>query len=213
MALPILWTSTFTSGSIAHQAAAVSGVAFEPRFVSIRAGDTRKPDYLAMNPKGEVPALQLPDGNVVTEIPAIMFWFAEAAPESGLLPRDATRRAKGMEWLAWCHWTMGRSFTPAFVPQILVGDDEAAKAVAREAAIGRASKALAHADAALAKAGGTLLGTAQPSAPDIFLAGLAAFGGFLKLDVSALTALAALQARVAAMPGVMTANAVEQARG
>ncbi len=75
-----LWTSTFTSGTLAHQIAAVAGVPFELRFISLRAGDHKKPDYLAVNPKGEVPALQLPDGTVVTELPAIIQWFAEAAP-------------------------------------------------------------------------------------------------------------------------------------
>ncbi|MGG5886526.1 glutathione S-transferase family protein [Falsiroseomonas sp. HC035] len=213
MSTPILWTSTFSSGSIAHQVAMVSGVPFEARFVSIRAGDTRRPDYLAMNPKGEVPALQLPDGTVITEIPAILCWFAEAAPEAGLLPRDATGRAKGLEWLAWCHWTMGRSFSAAFNPRILAGDDQAAQQAVRAHATGGAAQALAFADAAVAKAGGTLLGTAQPTAPDIFLAALVAFGGFLKLDAVALTNLAALQARVAAMPGVAAATAAEQARG
>jgi glutathione S-transferase len=210
---PVLWTSTFSSGSIAHQVAMVSGVAFEPRFVSIRAGDTRRPDYLAMNPKGEVPALQLADGTVITEIPAILFWFAEAAPDSGLLPRDPMGRAKGLEWLAWCHWTMGRSFNPAFAPQVMAGGDEAARQAVRTHAAERAGQAMAFAEASLAKTGGTLLGTGEPTAPDIFLAGLAAFAGFLKLDVPSLPAVTALRDRVAAMPGVAAANAAEQARG
>ncbi|MFM2149395.1 MAG: hypothetical protein RLZZ187_1701, partial [Pseudomonadota bacterium] len=111
---PVLWTSTFTSGTLAHQVAAVSGLPFELRFISLRAGDHRKPDYLALNPKGEVPALQLPDGTVITEAPAIIQWFAEAAPESGLLPRNPAQRIKGIEWLAWCHWSMGRHFNPCF---------------------------------------------------------------------------------------------------
>ena len=40
----ILWTSTFTSGSLAHQVASVSGVPFETRFISLRSGDHKKPD-------------------------------------------------------------------------------------------------------------------------------------------------------------------------
>ena len=50
---PVLWTSTFTSGTLAHQVAAVSGLPFELRFISLRAGDHKKPDYLVVNPKGE----------------------------------------------------------------------------------------------------------------------------------------------------------------
>lgn len=213
MSLPILWTSTFTSGTIAHQVAMVSGVPLDVRFLGMRAGDTRKPEYLAINPKGEVPALQLPDGAVITEIPAILFWFGEAAPESGLLPPGATQRAKAMEWLAWCHWHMGRSFNPAFVPARFTGGDEAAAAAVRTTAIERVTAAFALADGALRKGDGTLLGTATPCAPDIFLSMLIAFAGWLKLDISAMPALGALQARVSAMPGVMAAIAREKALG
>ncbi len=212
MEKPILWTSTRTSGTIAHQAAMVAGVALDLRFISLRAGDHRQPGYLALNPKGEVPALQLPDGTVITEIPAILFWLGEAAPESGLLPAGATARAKTMEWMAWCHWCMGRHFNPAFVPARFAGSEDAAPAV-RAAAVERCAQALALAEAALVKAGGTLLGTPRPTGADIFLASLAGFAGFLKLDISHLPALAALQATVAAMPGVIVANQREAEHG
>ena len=213
MTNPVLWTSTFTSGTIAHQVAAVSGLPTDVRFISLRAGDARKPDYLAINPKGQVPALQLQDGTVITEIPAILFWLAEAAPDSGLLPRDATAKAKGMEWLAWCHWTMGGSFFPAFVPARMTGGDEAAAILVRAAASERSATALALAETAVAKGGGTLLGTAEPTAPDIFLAGLVGFAGFLKLDISHLPGLVALREKVASMPGVAAANQREAAQG
>ena len=213
MTNPVLWTSTFTSGTIAHQAAAVSGLPVDIRFISVRAGDTRTPEYLALNPKGQVPALQLPDGTVITEIPAILFWLAEAAPDSGLLPRDATGRAKAMEWLAWCHWTMGQSFNAAFVPARMAGGDEAAAPLVRAAAIERLNQGLALAESAVAKGGGTLLGTATPTAPDIFLAALVAFTGFLKLDITHLPGLLALKDKVSAMPGVAAANQREAAKG
>ena len=222
---PTLWTSTFTSGTLVHQVAALSGLPFELRFISLRAGDHKKPEYLALNPKGEVPALQLPaggqapidlpvpDGTVITEIPAIILWFAEAAPDSGLLPRETTARIKAVEWLAWCHWSMGRHFSPCFAPLRLVDGDEQAATVVRAAALKRVVTALAFAEAALAKQGGTLLGTPQPTAPDIFLASLGNFAGFLKLDIAHLTALNALMATVRAMPPVAAALAREQAQG
>ena len=213
MGRPVLWTSTFTSGTLAHQVAAVSGLPFDLRFISLRAGDHRKPDYLALNPKGEVPALQLPDGTVITEAPAIIQWFAEAAPDSGLLPADPGKRIKGIEWLAWCHWSMGRHFNPCFSPTRFVdGDEEAATAV-RAAALKRARTALEFGEAALARQGGTLLGTATPSAPDLFLVALGGFAGFLKLDISQLAALGALTRRVMDMPAVAAAMAREKAQG
>jgi glutathione S-transferase len=210
---PVLWTSTFTSGTLAHQVAAVSGLPFELRFISLRAGDHKKPGYLAVNPKGEVPALQLPGGVVVTELPAIIQWFADAAPDSGLLPRDPARRIKGIEWLAWCHWSMGRHFNPCFAAIRFVDGDEAAATVVRAAALKRVRAALGFGEAALATHGGTLLGTDAPSAPDIFLVTLGTFAGFLKLDISDLPALGALTARVMAMPAIAAATAREKAQG
>ncbi|WP_237216367.1 glutathione S-transferase family protein [Falsiroseomonas oryziterrae] len=210
---PVLWTSTFTSGTLAHQVAAVSGVPFELRFISLRSGDHKKPDYLAVNPKGEVPALQLPDGTVVTELPAIIQWFAEAAPDSGLIPSDPSRRIKTIEWIAWCHWSMGRHFNPCFAALRLTDGDEQAATVVRAAALKRCRTALGFAEAALARNGGTLLGTDMPSAADIFLASLGGFAGFLKLDIGDLAALGALMGRVMAMPAVAAALAREKAHG
>ena len=43
-------------------------------------------DYLTVNPKGYVPALQLDDGQVLTEGPAIVQYLADQRPESGLAP-------------------------------------------------------------------------------------------------------------------------------
>lgn len=210
---PTLWTSTFTSGTLAHQVASVSGLPFALRFISLRAGDHRKADYLAVNPKGEVPALQLPDGTVVTELPAIIQWFADAAPGSGLLPAAPGQRIKAIEWVAWCHWCMGRHFNPAFAPLRFAGDDEQAATAVRSAALKRARTALDFAEAALAARGGTLVGTPAPCAADIFLASLGGFAGFLKLDTAALPALDTLMRRVAAMPAVAAALAREKAQG
>jgi glutathione S-transferase len=208
-----LWTSTFTSGTLAHQVAAVSGLPFDLRFISLRSGDHKKPDYLAVNPKGEVPALQLADGTVVTELPAIIQWFAEAAPDSGLLPKDAGKRIKTIEWLAWCHWSMGRHFNPCFAALRFADGDEQAATLVRAAALKRCRAALDFADAALARNGGTLVGTEQPTAADIFLSSLGGFAGFLKLDVADLKNLGALMGRVMAMPGVSRALAREKEQG
>ena len=213
MTRPVLWTSTFTSGSLAHEAVLVSGLDIEVRFISLRSGDHKMPGYLAINPKGEVPALQLPDGTVITETPAILFWLGEAAPESGLIPHDANGRARALEWMAWCHWSMGRHFNPIFGARRFAGGDEAAAEAVRAAAVGRAVAALAYADGALARKGGTLLGTSVPSAPDLFLVALAGFARMLKLDLPDLPALGALAGRVLAMPGVATAMERERAHG
>jgi glutathione S-transferase len=215
MTKPILWTSTQTSGTIVHSMAAVSGIDIDVRFISLRAGDHKAPDFLAINPKGEVAALQLPEAGVtITEIPAMALWLAEAAPDSGLLPRDPVGRAKGMEWLCWCHFRMANTFSLAFQAKRVTGGDEAAAAALRATAVTRARDALALAEAHLAKqANGTLLGTASVSAPDIFLASLLRFAGFLGVATEDLAHLQALGAKVAAQPAIAAALAREQEIG
>ncbi|MBR0661221.1 glutathione S-transferase family protein [Neoroseomonas oryzicola] len=215
MTKPILWTSTRTSGTIVHQMVAASGLDLDIRFISLRKGDHKTPDFLAINPKGEVAAIQIPDAGVtITEIPAMALWLAEAAPDSGLLPRDAIGRAKGMEWLCWCHFRMANTFSLAFQAKRLTGGDEAAAAALKATAVTRAQDALAFADAQLAgRPHGTILGTEKVSAADIFLAALLGFGGFLGVATDGYANLKALGAKVAAVPAIAAALAREQEIG
>ena len=76
----VLWTCRRTSGVVARIVLAESGLPHETRFVDLRAGEHRAERYLAVNPKGEVPALALPDGSVLTEGPAIHLYAARAMP-------------------------------------------------------------------------------------------------------------------------------------
>ncbi len=60
----------------------------------LRRGDTRKPDYLEMNPAGLVPVLEREDGTFLTQSLAIIEWLEEMYPEPALLPADADGRAR-----------------------------------------------------------------------------------------------------------------------
>ena len=74
------------------------GVPFEWREVDIMTGSTRRPDYLQMNPAGQVPAVILADGRPLAQSNAIILHLAEG---SDLIPDDAYARAKMFEWLFW----------------------------------------------------------------------------------------------------------------
>jgi glutathione S-transferase len=56
-------------------------------------------DYLAINPRGQVPALVLDDGTLLTEVPAILQHVASLAPESGLMPPAGLARTRVQQWL------------------------------------------------------------------------------------------------------------------
>jgi len=61
---------------------------------SLRDGETRTADYLAMNPQGLVPTLEREDGEFLTQSLAIIEWLEEAHPEPPLLPSDIDGKAR-----------------------------------------------------------------------------------------------------------------------
>jgi glutathione S-transferase len=75
-------------------------------------------DFLAVNSKGAVPTLQLDDGRVLTEGPAIVQYIADQKPESGLAPRAGTfERYQLMEILNYITSEVHKSFSPLFNPE------------------------------------------------------------------------------------------------
>ena len=64
------------------------GLVFEAYIVNLLAGDQYKKEYLAINPKGTIPALVLDDGTALTEFSAIAWWLARTYPKRKLLPES-----------------------------------------------------------------------------------------------------------------------------
>ncbi|OGN41865.1 MAG: maleylacetoacetate isomerase [Caulobacterales bacterium RIFCSPHIGHO2_01_FULL_70_19] len=81
----------------------LKGLAYEQRGVDLRQGEQRSEAYLALNPQGLVPALEV-DGAVLTQSPAILEWLEEAHPVPPLLPSDPVDRAtvRAMSALVGC---------------------------------------------------------------------------------------------------------------
>ncbi|MCF7220600.1 glutathione S-transferase family protein [Marilutibacter chinensis] len=70
----------------------------EYRWVEVRSddGSTRTPEFLAKNPNGKVPIIELDDGRILAESNAILWWLAEGTT---LLPDDAWQRAQALGWM------------------------------------------------------------------------------------------------------------------
>jgi glutathione S-transferase len=74
-------------------------------------------DYLAINPKGSVPALQLDDGQVLTEGPTIVQYLADLEPAKGLAPPAGTMaRYRLQEWLGYINSELHKTYSPLFRP-------------------------------------------------------------------------------------------------
>jgi glutathione S-transferase len=74
-------------------------------------------DYLAINPKGQVPVLELDNGTRLTEGPAIVQYLADQKPASGLAPAVGTlERYQVQSWLNFVSSELHKSFGPMFNP-------------------------------------------------------------------------------------------------
>ena len=71
---------------------------YHTELVSIFEGDGQRPDYLAINPTGAVPAVKLDDGRVLAESNAILFFLADGTP---YLPADSFARAQVLQWMSF----------------------------------------------------------------------------------------------------------------
>lgn len=89
------------SGSAAVEAAlAEAGARYEVVTINTKAQAHMTEEYRAINPRQQVPALQLPDGSVMTEGSAMLLHLADAHPEAGLAPAPGTSgRAQHDRWL------------------------------------------------------------------------------------------------------------------
>jgi glutathione S-transferase len=111
------------------------GLEAELRRAAIAEGATRTAEFLALNPRGRVPTLEV-DGEPVTEGPALMVWLASLRPEAGLLPAAGTLAlARALEWLAWMSSTHHVAYAQLWRPERFLGegaDGAALAAPARE---------------------------------------------------------------------------------
>jgi glutathione S-transferase len=85
------------------------GVTFEMIDVEKTEAGAAPAWFLKVNPRGEIPALQLPDGSVMTESAAIMIYLADAHPEAGLAPASGTP-ARG-QYLRWMIYMAAAAYT------------------------------------------------------------------------------------------------------
>lgn len=94
------------------------GAEYDLHVLDLQSGEQRRPDFLAINPLGKVPAI-VHDGAVVTEQAAIYLYLADAFPQRGLAPPIGDpSRGPFLRWLAF----YGGSFEPAMVDHHLARD-------------------------------------------------------------------------------------------
>ncbi len=192
---------------VPHAALELAGADFEPALVKLHKGEHRTPDYLALNPRGQVPVLV--DGDqVITQIVAIGLHLDARFPQAGLLPAGGAARTRALQTFAWMNNTVHPTFTHVFMPQKFTADAAAQQAVKAHAVA--AYRELLGEIEALAAAAGPWLGGEHPGLLDAYALTLLRWGGFAGIDPNTLPATWGLAQRFAALPAV--ARAVERER-
>jgi glutathione S-transferase len=107
-----------------------AGIAAETEQVDNKEKKTKSgKDYWTINPKGQVPALQLDSGEMLTEGPVIVQYLADQKPATGLVPAAGTiDRYRVQEWLNFITSELHKSFGPIFRPTT----PDAYKAISKE---------------------------------------------------------------------------------
>jgi len=89
---------------------------FQVIVVNLPAGENRRPDYLAINPRGTIPSLRLKDGSVLTELVDIAVWLGRHGRRGAFWPADPLLQARAMSIMS--HVTLvihGEGFARVFV--------------------------------------------------------------------------------------------------
>jgi len=157
-------------------------------------------DYFAITAKGQVPLLELDDGERLSEGAAILMYIADHAPASGLAPAEGTSaRYRVLEWLSFIGTEVHKGFSPLF--------NAALAPDAKEIFATRLQDKLRYVDRRLE--GRDYLMGERFCVADAYLFAVTGWAVHVGLDISGLKNLLAWRTRVAARPAVQQALQAE----
>ncbi len=184
-----------------HIVAQEAGIALELQSVDLKSKTMKvEGDFLAINPKGYVPALQLDNGELLTEGAAIVQYLADLKPETRLAPPPASfERYRLQEMLTFINSELHKSYSPLFNPAT-----PAETRAEREAYLRRRYSIIEQ-----QLTGRQYLFGDTFTVADAYLFTVTNWARMVKFDLGAFPNVLAFQARVAARPGVQAAMRAE----
>lgn len=109
----------------------LAGQPFEIQTVLISKQEHRAAEFLAVNPKGKIPALRLATGEVITEYPVIASYLADLATDKMLLPQAPVARREALSWIEYIVSTLHmRGAGLVFKPDRLTSSEDAQQEIA-----------------------------------------------------------------------------------
>lgn len=184
-----------------HIVAREAGITLDLDKLDFHTGKTASGKVLrSINPKGVVPTLELDDGTILTEGPAIIQYLADQKPASGLLPPlGSLARYRVIEWISYLHMEVHPLFVPLFRP----GTAEDAKRAARDSVLAR----LEFIDQRLA--GQNYVANGSFSIADAYTFVILNWTHFVRIDLAPYPNIRAYMAGIAQRPKVQEALQVE----
>ena len=181
---------------------AATGAEFEIQMLKLHKGEQKSPEYLALNPNGQVPLLVV-DGKPLSQIVAICDYLDRTHPQLGLLPADPWQRSEALSLLAWMNNSVHPTFTHVFMP-FKFSDNAEAQAEMKRFNTAAYGELMTRLQDIVAKASPWIYGD-KLSVVDIYAMVLFRWGGMAGIDPDTLPAYQAFTARVAAVPAVAIA--------
>ena len=178
-----------------------AGMQFELERVDLRTKKTRDgKDFRTINPKGQVPVLELDDGQTLTEGPVIVRYIADRKPRAELMPAPGSlQRYRAQEWLNFITSELHKGFGPLFKPDT----PDSYKPIVMNGLADRFTYLDRH------LSGGPFLMDGQFSVADAYLFTVANWTHPLKIDMAPWPNLLAFMNRVATRPHVQEALKAE----
>lgn len=178
-----------------------AGLSYETESVDLAKKVTASgADYLAINPKGYVPALLLDSSELLTEGPAIVQYLADLVPAKNLAPANGTlARYQLQSWLTFIGTEVHKNFSPFFNP--------AAPAEMKDIARANLVRRLGYINEQLE--GKSFLLGENFSVADAYLFVVVGWSKYIQLDLGDWSHLTAFMTRVAARPAVQAAMKAE----
>lgn len=183
-----------------------TGNDFKGHIIKLHKNEQNAPEYLKINPNGQVPTL-VADGKPITQILSIIGYLADTNPQAGLLPTDPQARAEVMSLLGWFNTMVHPAFTHVFMPQKFA-DSEAAINEIRSKGRDGYLQHLQRIDAMAPKSG--FLSGDKVGFADAYAFTTLRWGGYAGIDPNSLPAYKAYVERVIAEPAVARAMATER---
>lgn len=177
------------------------GVSYESEKVDLKTKVTESgADFLTINPKGYVPALQMDNGEVLTECQVILEYLGDLNPSQGLIPASgSSARYQAQAWLNFVATEIHKGFSPFFNP--------ATPQEWKDICLANLERRLAYVESELA--GKDYLMGDTFTVADAYLFTVLGWAKYIQLDLAKWSNLSAYQARIAQRPAIVAAMKAE----